>query len=336
MSVSEMKPVLIVGGSGVVGSAAARALRRLQPDLPITVAGRDLTKLRAVAAELGRAEAVTVDLDRADLGLSADAAFSAVATCFKDDTLNSLRYAQAKRIPFTDITTAVFEIGPEVALYIHNPGASAVLMNSGWLAGTAVLPALHFAADFKTIESIEFGLHLDELDMGGAAAYASYERITTVLTTPLILREGKWIWETGPEATRRFTSVDGIEVDGQGLGILDGLSLASATGAKSIRVDVGVGETASRRRGEPFSTEMMIDITGELKDGTSACIRHELVHPQGQAPMTGLGAALGIERLLGLAGGAAVAPGLYLPETIVDPAYAVRRLEEFGTQIRRV
>ena len=32
-----MKPVLFIGGSGLVGSRAVRTLRQLQPDLPIAI-----------------------------------------------------------------------------------------------------------------------------------------------------------------------------------------------------------------------------------------------------------------------------------------------------------
>eukprot|EP01035_Chromulina_nebulosa_P012254 gene12254-16342_t len=37
-------PVLIIGGSGIVGAQAARALRRLHPALPIAIGGRDMAK----------------------------------------------------------------------------------------------------------------------------------------------------------------------------------------------------------------------------------------------------------------------------------------------------
>lgn len=46
-------PVLLVGGSGVVGQRAARALRQLQPGLPIAVAGRDAGRAASVAAAVG-------------------------------------------------------------------------------------------------------------------------------------------------------------------------------------------------------------------------------------------------------------------------------------------
>lgn len=45
--------------------------------------------------------------------------------------------------------------------------------------------------------------------------------------------------------------------------------------------------------------------------------------------MTATGIALGVERLLGLRG-EAVAPGIHMPETLLDPAYAVERMAETG------
>jgi len=112
------------------------------------------------------------------------------------------------------------------------------------------------------------------------------------------------------------------------------LSLGAATDAHSIRVDLAVGESASRRRGEPFSTEIIVEMSGRLKsNGQPGRTRHMLVHPGGQAPVTAVGVALGIERLLGLAGGAAVPPGLYLPDVLIEPGYALRRLQEAGLQV---
>ena len=41
-------PVLILGGYGSVGSRTARALRRLHPELPLVIAGRDSAKAHAL------------------------------------------------------------------------------------------------------------------------------------------------------------------------------------------------------------------------------------------------------------------------------------------------
>ncbi len=335
MSTHTKNPVLIIGGSGLVGSQAAKMLRRLQPDLPITLGGRNLARADAVAKEVGGADTVRIDLEQPGLGLPDGKAFSAIAMFLKDDTLNSLRYAQARGLPYLSISTALFEVAPEVALYIHKPHGAPILMASHWLAGAATLSALHFAREFRSIDSVEIAAVLDEEDLGGPAAYADFERMTKVVTSTLLLQDGKWRWVNGEDAQRTLRGVDGSELQVQAYAPLDLMSLAGATGARSLRFDVSVGQSSGRRRGEHFSTELIIEITGQRHDGTTGRVRHELVHPAGQAPVTAMSVAVGLERLLGLAGGPPVAPGLYLPDVLIDPAYMVRRLEEIGTRIRR-
>src|SRR3954451_443205 len=92
--------VLLIGGSGVVGVRAARALRRLQPELPIVIAGRDAKKAHGVASATGGpTTSLVVDLGRDDLGLPESAAISAVAVFVKDSGMSSMRYAQDKGVP---------------------------------------------------------------------------------------------------------------------------------------------------------------------------------------------------------------------------------------------
>lgn len=335
MSSTEPAPVLIVGGSGVVGSLAARTLRRLQPRLPITIAGRNLAKATEVAESLGRADAVVVDLDRPDLGLPAERPFSAIVMFLKDDSLNTLRFAQRRGIAYQSVSTGSFEMAPEVARFIHQPQAAPMLLQSHWLAGAASLPTLHFAQEFESIDRIDLGVVLDEQDMGGPAAAADYERLTTAAPHALVLENRRWTWATEANAKRRFTGVDGRVLEGTAYAPFDGLSLAAVTGAADIRLDLVVGESAARRRGAHFSTEIVIELQGRLKDGTAGRTRHEIVHPQGQAPLTALFVAMGAERLLGLAGGPAVAPGLYLPDVLIAPAAAIAGLHDIGATVTR-
>lgn len=336
MSPHSTHPVLIIGGSGIVGALASKALRRLQPDLPIAIGGRDLAKAEAVAREVGLAQAARVDLGRADLGQPEETAYSAVALFVKDETLNGLKYAQARGLPHLSLSDGTFEIGPTVAHYIHRPASAPILMASHWLAGAATLPILHFAREFRRLETIKIDALLGEEDMGGPAAFADYQRITTATPSALTLTDGRFLWVNTTEAARPITSVDGVQLPAHPYSPLDIVSLAAATDARSIRLDFALGESASRRRGEPFSTEILIELTGELPSGERAHARYEIVHPAGQAPLTALCAAVALERLLGRAGGAPVPPGLYLPEVLIDPAYMVAKLEAFGAQIRRV
>lgn len=336
MPSKKLDPVLIIGGSGFVGSIAARTLRKMQPDLPITIGGRDMAKAQAIADEIGNADTAGVDLDRAGLGLPADRRFSAIAIFLKDDTLNSVRYAQDAGIGILGVATAAFEVGPEVVTHISRPQSAPILMDSAWLAGTATLPILTFARDFESIESIEIGALLDDLDMGGPAAEADYVRQTSAGPNALVLKDGAWCWIGGDDAKRNFTGVDGTVVEAAPYCTQDALCLSASTDARSIRFDLAVGETATRRRGEHFSTEIIVEIEGKRKDGSQGRNRYEIVHPLGQAPMTAVGVSVGIERLIGLTGEGPAQPGLHFPSSLINPDYMVARLREFGTLIERV
>jgi hypothetical protein len=325
-------PVLIIGGSGVVGSQAAHTLRQLQPRLPIAIGGRDLARAEAIAAEVGNASAVKVDIALPDLGLPQEQLFSALVVFLKDERLNSLRIAQSRGVPYISLSSGTFEIGPEVAQYIHAPNRSPIVLASHWLAGASLFPALEYAKDFRHVDAIRIGVLLDEEDMGGAAAYADFERITGSSPAALTLQHGKFAWRRVDDAGVTYVSVDGREVAAQRYSPFDIMSLATATHARSVSMNLAYTASASRLRGEPFSTEIVIDIEGTLHDGKPARRHSEIVHPAGQAPLTGLNIALIVERVLGIAGREAPHPGLYFPELLLESAHVVRKMEEFGAR----
>ncbi|MGX1785286.1 NAD(P)-dependent oxidoreductase [Bosea sp. NPDC055332] len=322
-------PVLVIGGSGVVGAQAVATIRRLHPNLPVTIAGRDLARAQAVAGKLG-VEALAADLSKSDLGLPETARFSAVIVFVKDDWSHALAYAQRHGIPHLSVSSGAFEIGIEAARFIHAPQAAPVVLASQWLAGAALFPTLDYAKAFRSIDSIHVGVLLDQEDMGGQAASADYDRITQAGSATLTLKDGRFAWIAGEEAKARYRSVDGVDLPATAYGPLDVLGLATTTDAKNIRFDLAFDVSASRRRGEPFSTESVITIEGVLRSGERAIRTYEVVHPQGQAPLTALGVALATERALGLCGGEALKPGLYFPESVIEPAYYVTRMKEFG------
>jgi hypothetical protein len=335
MSISSIPPVLIVGGSGTVGSLAASTLRRLYPELRLTIAGRSLSRAQAVADSLGNADAVVVDLERRDLGLPADQPYSAVVPFVKDDVLHTLDFAQDRRIPYLSTSSGSFEMAPEVARYATRPDSAAILFASHWLAGIATLPTVVFAREFASIDTIRLGAVLDELDMGGPAAAADYERLTSATASTQILQDGYWRWIKGEDAVRRFTRTDGIEVEGSAYSPLDVAALAQVTGARSIRLDLHYGQSSHSARGEHFSTELIVDIEGRDATGRPIRSRHEIVHPQGQAPVTALGIATAVERLLGLDGLPAPKAGLYLMNTLLDPDRYLARLTALGGQVAK-
>ncbi|MGO4843682.1 NAD(P)-dependent oxidoreductase, partial [Rhizobiaceae sp. 2RAB30] len=79
---------------------------------------------------------------RADLGLPSNLSYGAVVPFLKDETLNSMKYAQATGAGYLSISSGLFELGPETAFYIHKPTAVPVVMASSWLAGVATFPTL--------------------------------------------------------------------------------------------------------------------------------------------------------------------------------------------------
>ncbi|MFH9760451.1 saccharopine dehydrogenase [Streptomyces anulatus] len=325
----QSESVLILGGTGQAGTGAAALLRQWHPALPLTIAGRDIDRARRVADELGAATAATIDLRRGDLGLPADRRYSAVVAALWDDRLHGLRFAQHRGLPYLSISSGLVDIAPEVVAGAQRANAAPILVASHFCAGAVVLAALHSARRFDRIDAIRISAVLDELDTGGPAGTADLQRWSTATTAGLVRRDGVFTWVTGPDAQADVRRTDGTDLPGQSIAILDVTSLALATDAPDVRFDFAVGESVGRRRGEPASFEVRIDLEGAGPGGAPIRTSRYLVHPAGQRPMTATGIALGVERLLGLRG-EAVVPGIHTPETLLDPAYAVERMAETG------
>lgn len=325
-------PILLIGGSGLVGRRTAAMLRDRHPALPLLIGGRDLGKAEEVATAVGAAQAAEIRLDRPDLGLG-DRKVAAVMIFLKDDTLAALRFAQARGVPHVSISSGTFEIGPEVAAFIHRPQASAVLLGSQWLVGAAVLPTLALAETFSRIDSIAIAAVLDEQDIGGPAAEIDLARLTSVAPAALTRAGGRFVWRSGDAARTKVRSIDGVELDAFAYSPLDIVSLAATIEAPDIRFDVAVGVSASRRRGEPMSTEILITVEGLAADGSPRRARRAINHPEGQAPLTALGVTMALERLTGIDGRPAPGPGLYLPELLISPAEYLSRLAAAGATL---
>lgn len=325
-------PILLIGGSGVVGRWTARLLRAAHPEAPLLIGGRDLAKARQAAAEIGNADGVAVDLAAADLGLG-ECPVSAVAVFFTDVRVACLRFAQTRRAPFISISPGLNEIGPEVAAYIHDPDAAPVVLGTEWLVGATTVPTLELAKAFARVHAISIGALLDEQDALGPAAAADLERQTQTMPAALARRDGAYVWRVGDDAKATFRAVDGTQMDASALSPHDVVGLAMATGAPNVQFDLALGVSSSRRRGEPMSTEIIIELAGEDHSGRPLRARRAVVHPEGQMPLTGLGVALLLERLIGLDGAPPVPPGLYFPYQLLEPRTYFARLERIGGKV---
>ena len=326
------RPILLLGGAGMVGRQTAEFLRAAHPGTELLIGGRDLEKAKQVAAEVGNAQGVAIDVAAVDLGLG-DRPIGAIAAFFTDSSLGGLHFAQARGIPHIGISTALHAIGPEVAAYVSKPKASAIVLGTEWLVGAATVPAFRFAADFSRIDDINIGALVDEQDIGGPEQGLDHDRAVSVRPPALSRRDGDYLWRAGDEAFGSFHTADGTHMDGMTMSLVDVVGLAEETGAANVQLNLAVGVSSTRRRGEAVSTEIIIEIAGADHGGQPLRTRHAVIFPGGQLPLTGLGTALVVERLAGLDGGAPTPPGLYFPYQLLEPETYFARLKQAGGQI---
>ncbi|MEC4719906.1 hypothetical protein RY831_12160 [Noviherbaspirillum sp. CPCC 100848] len=325
-------PLLVVGGTGAVGSRAVKALRRLQPALPIAIGARNLQKASALAGESGNAQALAIDLERRDLGLSPQDGYSGVLVLLRDTTLNSMKFAQDRKLPYISFASFTPDVGPEVALFAQHPQASAVMLLGQYLGGVAAMATLHFAAEFRRVQAIAIGGLLDADDLGGPMAQEDIGRLENEGLRPLVRLDGDYVWLDPQQAQRSFIDIDGKPRTGMAYPLLDVVSLSAATGARSVRVDLAVREESAAQDGP--SHQVVIEIEGELRSGATALRRYGMLDRNPYSALSAYGAALAAERMLGLSGSGPAAPGLHQPESLLDAAYVTQRLTSLGVELR--
>jgi hypothetical protein len=204
---------------------------------------------------------------------------------------------------------------------VHPPGPCNTL---------ATVPTLEFARAFRRVDDLTVGALLDEQDTGGPAAAIDMHRLGEVIPAALTRRSGAFFWRLGGDAKAEFFAIDGTRMDAVALAPYDVMGLAAATGALNIQFNLATGVSSTRRRGETMSTEIVIELAGEDHAGKALRTRHAVFHPNGQMPLTALGVAMVLERLVGLDGGAGVVPGLYFPYQLIEPTAYFARLAEIG------
>ena len=324
--------VLLMGGTGSIGRLSARALRAVYPDVPLLVGGRDAAKSADAAAELGNAEGVVIDPRANDLGLG-KRPVAAVAVFYADDRLAGLRFAQRRGAPHLGISSGVYEIAPEVAAYMQSPGTCAIVLGYEWLVGATTIATFDCARAFAQLHDIKIGALVDDQDGGGPAVAEDFERLNRMMPAALTLRDGRYVWRGKEDARAEFRAIDGTVMQAHGFSSIDVAGLATATGAPNVQFNIATGVSSSRRRGEPKSTEIIIELAGKGHDGRALRTRHAVFHPRGAAHLTALGVSMILERLAGLDGNPPTPPGLLFPFQVVDHGTYLSRLRAEGGSI---
>ena len=328
-------PILFMGGSGAIGHHAARALRTAHPDVPLLIGGRDLAKAQQAAAQIGGAKGVLIDTSADDLGLG-NRQVSGVVVFYMDHALAGLRFAQKRGVPHLSISSGVFEIAPEIATYMHTPGAAPIVLGYEWMVGATTVSTLSIAQAFSRVSDISIYALVDEQDSGGPTVASDFEHLNKMLPAALTRQDGVYVWREGEDQKASFRAVDGTQMEASGFSSIDVVGLAAATGAANVQFNLAIGVSSTRRQGMPMSTEIIIELAGVDSKGEPLRTRHALVHPQGAAPLTGLSVAMILERLLGLDGQPATAPGLYFPYQLLNATAYLQRLKQEGGELRQL
>jgi hypothetical protein len=327
-----LEQVLFVGGSGLVGRAALKWFRQMQPSVRVLVGGRNLQAAGEVAQEIGAAEVVAIDLDKPHLGLGNDVTLAAVVMLAPEAGLKGMSYAQDLGVPYLNINAAIAESGPELAMFAHRATAAPIVLASHWMAGAAVLLALNSAKGFERVQSIKLGAIVDKKDPVGPAAIEDMERVHGAAPPALVFEGGRRVWLPSDAAKGKFTSIDGRSLDATAYSTFDTASLHAATGAPDVRFDLMNGESSSRRRGGEAATEIVGEIEGEA-DGRTKRSRSTLEFKYGTASLTGLSIVLCLVSVLGLNDRDPAIPGLYFPELLSDPKWFLDELRSAGATI---
>ncbi|WP_434706223.1 NAD(P)-dependent oxidoreductase [Pseudomonas sp. Z1-12] len=330
-----LDPILLMGGSGAIGHHTARALRAAHPDVPLLIGGRDLAKAQRAAEHIGGAQGVVIDSTADDLGLG-DHPVSAVVVFYMDHALAGLRFAQKRGVPHLSISSGVFEIAPEIATYMHTPDASPIVLGYEWMAGATTVATLSIARAFGRVQDIRINALVDEQDTGGPTVATDFEHLNKMLPAALTRRDGVFVWREGEDSKAGFHAVDGTKIEATGFSSIDVVGLAAATGAPDVQFNLATAVSSTRRQGRPMSTEIIIELVGEDRQGEPLQTRHALIHPAGAAPLTGLSVAMILERLIGLDGQPPIPPGLYFPYQLLDATAYLERLKQEGGELRKL
>ncbi len=324
--------VLFVGGSGVVGSRTTRLFRQRHRHVPILIGGRRLENAQAIAAAMSTANAISVDTSKPCLGVPNAVALSAVVMIVPDEGLQGLALAQARGVPYLSIGNWLAEVGAEMAHFMQRPEAAPVVLASHWHGGTAVFLSKVVAAGMDKVHAIDIKAIVDERDATGPAAIADMERGGEGGMGVLAFRDGRRIWLSGNETRRVVETLDGRKLEADAFAPYDVVSLHASTGARDIRFDLASGVSSSRFQGGDMSTELIVDIEGEV-GGATLRRRATIEFTKGQAVLTGVSVVLTLSMALGLEGRPAASPGLYFPEQLVDAEWFIDELIRAGATV---
>ncbi|MCF6329768.1 MAG: hypothetical protein L3J02_08220 [Henriciella sp.] len=354
------KPVLIVGGYGVVGLQVAQVIRTQNPDLPLLIAGRSIEKANVAAAGIGNAQGVCLDITDPDPLIDVGTDIGAVLAVANDPGNTLLRAAIAREIPYVDITRWTERLHEAVLLAGVLELKAPVTLSSSWMAGVTSIVAMKAASELAEVEEIDTAILYRLADKAGPNSVEYADRLGIPFR---VLKNDSWKTVKPMSEPAQVTFPGGYagkvyrfdEPSQETLALHTGARTASSriaydsastTSTMSFLVGSGIwgllsGPSFTKFRhsmlhnpGEGASHEIVIVVTGLDASGKKESVRATILDPEGQTHLTAVGAYIQLSETLGLDGQTPRAAGIYLPENTNDPQSVIKTLEQNGVEVQ--
>jgi saccharopine dehydrogenase-like NADP-dependent oxidoreductase len=350
--------ILIAGGYGVVGQQIAEVIRANNPELPIVIAGRNPEKGQALADSLGNASVLSLNMEQSNplKNLKVRAVLAAV----NDPNDFLLIDAIQKGIPYLDITRWTERLREAVEVAKKANLKAPVLFSSAWMAGVAAVVTRELTKDTKSINNIDISVLYSLKDKAGPNSTEYMDRLATPFEV-ISNGESKQVYPyTDP---KKITFPSGYSANAYRFDTPDQFTLPKTTNARTVSARIAFDDAMSTWllvmltrsglwklvSGERFKSlrrsilfnpgkganhEIVIEAQGTDHAAKPVQLRATILAPKGQTHLTAVGAAIQLDRLLGLDGASAPSSSIVFPDTAPQTSYALSVLGASGIEVK--
>lgn len=322
MTIKMAQQIFIAGGYGMIGGNLATQLRARFPESTLILAGRTPQKGETLAAKLGNA--LTVSLDLLSGEIPQLAATSQLIISAVPDPKHALgEFAIRHNIAFIDITVGTADgYAPLLNMALQYQATSPVVPLGYYEAGMFLPLVNKLSRQFSSIDSVRLTALHDPEDPIGAV---TEQELTQELAPAFVREEGIWRYTSAQD---EIDLISGERAETTPFGILDVSAVAAMTSAENIRLDVAMGISEGQRKSAKASVELYVDMQGINDSGIPEAKRIIASDPQGQAHFTALGVVTVIEAMF-----ESSFTGFVLPEQLLKPEVALAAMQRAGVEL---
>ncbi|MCF6263416.1 MAG: saccharopine dehydrogenase NADP-binding domain-containing protein [Xanthomonadales bacterium] len=353
------KPILVVGGYGVVGLQIAQVTRKQNVGIPIIIAGRSINKASEAAAKIKNASGIALDVSDIDPLANVNTEVGAVICAVNDPDDALMRAAITRGIPYIDITRWTVRLHSASLLASVLDITAPVVLSSSWMAGVCAIVAKKATTELGVVEEIDTAILYRLADKAGPNSVEYADRLGIPFR---VLKNGRWKTVKPMSEPLQTTFPGGYSGKAYRFDEPSQETLALYTGAETVSSRIAYDSVSTTRvmallvksgiwglisgpsftkfrhsmlhnPGAGASHEVVILVKGKGATGKEETIRATILDPEGQTHLTAVGAYIQLSETLGLDGQAPRAAGVYLPENTNDPQSVIKTLEQNGVKV---